>query len=252
MAQNQPPKAPISNAERARNFLAYGFLISLALHAIGLPFVQFHPTHQEEEQPQKVTVVHVPTPPPTPPPTPKPTPPPTPKPTPPPTPPPKVTPPPVVHTPAPVQPKIKINTAHTTSKAAGPTEETNKYQTGNTQGIPQGVGTAKPVPSAPPATPAPPTPLACAHPNVAATTLQAAEPEIPQMAQQQGITGTVTVVVSLDTTGHVTNARVQSSPSALLNNAALTAAKQSRFQPAIENCKPIAADYTFLVEFTSE
>jgi TonB family protein len=258
MATNEPPRPPVSTATRAKNFLAYGFAISLVLHAIVGPFLKFQQTHTEEEQPQKVTVVRVPTPPPTPPPTPKPTPtptpPPTPKPTPPPTPPPKV----VVHTPAPVQPKLKINTAKTSAKTnTGPTEETNKYTQGTTQGIPQGIGTSKPIPSAPPATPAATpaptaTPLACARPNVPATTIHASEPDMPAMAQQQGITGTVQVVVSLDTTSHVTNAKVQSSPSALLNNAALQAARNSTFQTEIRNCKPIAADYIFSVEFASQ
>ena len=253
MATKPPARPPAVTAARARNFLLYGFGISIVLHLLLGPFIHFQQTHTEEETPQKVTVVHVPTPPPTPPPTP------TPKPTPPPTPPPKETPPPK-QTPAPQQPKIKINTLKTTANThSTTTEETNKYTTGNTQGIPQGQGTAAPA-SAPPATPAPPpptpkptpTPLACAHPNVQATTLQAAEPDMPQIAQQQGISGTVTIQVSLDTTGHVTAAKVLSTPSALLNNAALQAARNSKFQPAIQDCKAIAADYTFLVEFTSQ
>jgi protein TonB len=249
-----PPKPPNPTIERTRNFLAYGFIISVALHLIIGPFINFKTTQTQEEAPQKVTVVRVPTPPPTPPPTPKPTP------TPPPTPPPKQTPPP--QTPAPQQPKIKINTLKTTSKSNGPSEAANKYTTGNTQGIPQGEGTGPPVPKAPPNTPAPatppptpvptPTPQACARPNVNATTVRAAEPDMPAMAQQQGIQGTVQVKVSLDAASHVTSVSIYSSPSALLNQAALTAARQSTFQTEIQNCKPIAADYLFSVEFDSQ
>jgi protein TonB len=255
MATNSAPKAPVPTAERAKNFLLYGFALSVILHLILGPFLKFERTKVEEDQPQKVTVVRVPTPPPTPPPTP------TPKPTLPPTPPPKQTPPPQ-QTPAPQQPKIKINTQKTESKSnTGPSESTNKYTTGNTQGIPQGEGTAAPS-TAPPATAAPataaptprptPTPASCARPNVAATTLRAIEPDTPPMAQQQGIQGVVQVVVSLDATSHVTGTRIQSSPSAVLNQAALSAARQSTFQTEIRDCKPIAADYIFSVDFQSQ
>jgi TonB family protein len=253
MASNNAPKPPVPTAERAKNFLVYGFALSILLHLIGGPFLKSAKTVAEEDQPQKVTVVRVPTPPPTPPPTP------TPHPTLPPTPPPKQTPPPQ-QTPAPQQPKIKINTQKTESKSnSGPSESTNKYTTGNTQGIPQGQGTAAPS-TAPPATPAPvqptpkptPTPASCARPNVAATTLRAIEPDTPQMAQQQGISGVVQVIVSLNADSKVTGTRVQSSPSAILNNAALSAARNSTFQTEIRDCKPIAADYIFSVDFSSQ
>ncbi len=256
MATNKTPAPPPPAADRAKNFLLYGFAISIALHLIGGPFLKFQNTQTQEDAPQKVTVVRVPTPPPTPPPTP------TPHPTLPPTPPPKQTPPPQ-QTPAPQQPKIKINTQKTESKSNGPTEASNKYTTGNTQGIPQGQGTSAPS-TAPPATPAPatppptatprptPTPQACSRPNVAATTLHPVEPDTPPMAQQQGISGVVQVVVSLSADSRVTGTRVQTSPSAILNQAALTAARQSTFQTEIRDCKPIAADYIFSVEFNSQ
>jgi TonB family protein len=256
MATNKAPLPP-PTADRARNFLLYGFAISIALHLIFGPFLKFKNTQTTEEAPQKVTVARIPTPPPTPPPTP------TPHPTLPPTPPPKQTPPPQ-QTPAPQQPKIKINTLKTTSKSnSGPTENANKYTNGNTQGIPQGQGTSAPS-SAPPATPAPatapptptprptPTPQSCARPNVAASTIRAVEPDTPPMAQQQGIQGTVQVVVSLDANSKVVGTRVQTSPSAILNSAALSAARQSTFQTEIRDCKPIAADYIFSVDFTSQ
>jgi len=255
MASNNTPRPPAPAADRAKNFLLYGFAISIALHLIGGPFLKFKNTQTTEETPQKVTVVRVPTPPPTPPPTP------TPKPTLPPTPPPKQTPPPQ-QTPAPQQPRIKINTQKTESKSnTGPSEATNKYTNGNTQGIPQGQGTAAPSTSTPataaPATAAPtprptPTPQSCARPNVAATTLHPVEPDTPPMAQQQGIQGTVQVVVSLNAESRVVGSRIQTSPSAILNSAALSAARQSTFQTEIRDCKPIAADYIFSVDFTSQ
>jgi TonB family protein len=255
MASNNTPRPPAQPADRAKNFLLYGFAISIALHLIGGPFLKFQNTQTQEEAPQKVTVARIPTPPPTPPPTP------TPHPTLPPTPPPKQTPPPQ-QTPAPQQPKIKINTLKTESKSnSGPTENANTHTVGNTQGIPQGQGTSAPS-TAPPATPAPatpaptprptPTPQSCARPNVAATTIRPVEPDTPPMAQQQGIQGTVQVVVSLNADSRVVGTRIQTSPSAILNSAALSAARQSTFQTEIRDCKPIAADYIFSVDFTSQ
>lgn len=251
---NNAPQRPAVSAERAKNFLLYGFAISIVLHLVFGPFVKWERTQTSEEAPQKVTVVRVPTPPPTPPPTP------TPHPTLPPTPPPKTTPPP--QTPAPQQPKIKINTQKTESKTnTGPTETTNKYTTGNTQGIPQGQGTAAPS-TAPPATPAPapptptpkptPTVASCARPNEEATTIRAVTPDTPPIAQQQGISGEVQVVVALDASSHITGTRILSSPSQVLNNAALQAARQSTFKTRVRNCVPEAAEYVFLVDFTSQ
>ncbi len=240
---------PPSTAARSWNFLLYGFLISIALHLILGPFFKAPHTQTEEETPQKVTVAKIPTPPPTPPPTP------TPKPTPPPTPPPKETPPPK-KPPTPQQPKIKINTIHQHNTNTTVAEQTNQYTKGNTAGIPQGEGTAAPA-SAPPATPAPPppptpTPLMCARPNVPPGTDRAIEPDMPAMAQQQGITGDVTIDISLDENNHIVAASVESSPSKILNAAALSAARQSTFHTEIRNCKPIAATYRFVVTFASQ
>jgi TonB family protein len=87
---------------------------------------------------------------------------------------------------------------------------------------------------------------------VPATTLRAVEPDMPTIAQQQGIQGTVQVIVSLDATSHVTATKIQSSPSNVLNAPALSAARQSQFQTEIRDCKPIAADYIFSVDFQSQ
>ena len=96
--------------------------------------------------------------------------------------------------------------------------------------------------------PTPTTPT-CARPNVPARVLRAIEPDTPALAAQQGIHGTVQVIVSLDADSHVAGARIMSSPSAVLNQAAMNAARQSTFQAQIRGCQPIAADYIFSVEF---
>jgi TonB family protein len=84
---------------------------------------------------------------------------------------------------------------------------------------------------------------------VPATTINAAEPETPQIAQQQGITGVVIVQVSLDENSKLVSAQVVKTPSAILNNAALAAARQSTFKTRVANCKPVADTYLFQVEF---
>ncbi|GAC1417530.1 MAG: hypothetical protein NVSMB64_27380 [Candidatus Velthaea sp.] len=254
MAANAPQGSP-TTTQRVQNFLVYGFLLSVALHLLVGPLVKFQKTQVDEE---KVSVIKrdvVPTPVPTPPPTPKPTP------TPPPTPPPKETPPPVKNTPVPEQPKIKINTAKSTASKGTGTEAANSHTQGSTNGVPLGTSTAaasSPAPIQPTATPVPATPVptkppSCANPNVAPTTTNPVAPDTPQLAQQQGITGVVNVLVTLDANSHlVGEPTVQSSPSSILNRAAIAAAKQSTFRTEVKDCKPVPATYIYAVEFTNQ
>jgi TonB family protein len=239
--------------ERARSFLAYGFGISIAVHALVLPFVHASKTYAEEPKLPDMRITHVPTPPPTPHPTP------TPERTVPPTPPPHAAP----HTPAPQSHAIRIDVPHTTAHGGGPVEAPNTHASGDPGGAPNAAATGAPAAAAPaesaPAPPAAattpratPTPLSCTRPNVPAATVRALEPETPAMAQQQGIAGTVNVIVSLDAQSRLVATRIQSSPSALLNAAALAAARGSQFRTEIKNCEPVAADYVFSVDFTAQ
>jgi TonB family protein len=231
---------------RANRYLVAGFAISAALHLVAGPFVRFDAVSEAREvPPDRVAITSIPSPSPVPTPTPAPT--------------PKTTPQPRATTAA-RRPRIKIVTLRTeAANRGGPAERANAYAGGVRGGEPDAVGTEAPVTSgaaAPPvpeaATPQPtPTPLACGRPNVAAGTDQAVEPEMPPLAQQQGITGDVGVVVSLDASDRVTNVAVQSSPSALLNAAALKAARQSRFHTEVRNCRKTAADYLFVVTFSA-
>lgn len=97
-----------------------------------------------------------------------------------------------------------------------------------------------------------PTPLACTRPAVPATTVHTVEPDMPPLAAQQGVSGTVEVVVSLDTQSRIVATRIQSSPSALLNAAAIATARASRFRTEVRDCVPLAADYIFAVEFSAQ
>jgi periplasmic protein TonB len=248
----QKPKAPPSVGERVTNFLGWAFVISIGIHFFVLPLViRYNPSHAEQPETEKVSVskkvkVVVPTPPP---PTPTP---------PPPTPPPKSTPPPVHQTNPPPQPKLKVNVVHTTSKSnSGPSEAKYNVQKGSESGVPQGtVASAAPAKAAATAAapPAPtPTPRPqCAVPNAEAKTVNAVTPDTPEMAKEQGVTGTVEVDVSLDAAGKVLSASVIKTPSVLLNSEALKAARQSTYSPQIADCKPIPGDYKFVVEFAGQ
>jgi hypothetical protein len=58
--------------------------------------------------------------------------------------------------------------------------------------------------------------------------------------------------VQLDENSKLVAASVSKTPSAVLNNAALAAARQSTFKTRVVNCKPIAESYRFIVEFSSQ
>src|SRR6202011_4191883 len=62
----------------------------------------------------------------------------------------------------------------------------------------------------------PSAPAPCTTPDVAPQVLRQAQPDVPPMAQQQGITDDVVVRVTLDGSGAVTATQIVSSPSAIL------------------------------------
>jgi TonB family protein len=110
---------------------------------------------------------------------------------------------------------------------------------GAQENAPKPPPTAWPLPTAPP----------CARPNVAATTFRPATAILPAIAEQQGIAGTVRVIVSLDQSSNLVGARIMTSPSAVLNPAALAAVRATTFQTEIRDCRPLAADYVYPVDF---
>ncbi|MEA2787029.1 MAG: hypothetical protein QOF71_3133 [Candidatus Eremiobacteraeota bacterium] len=69
------------------------------------------------------------------------------------------------------------------------------------------------------------------------------------MAEQQGLYGRVDVVVSLDAASRIVGTRVLRSPAGILNQAAITAAQASLFQTEIRNCRTIASDLIYSVDF---
>jgi len=92
-------------------------------------------------------------------------------------------------------------------------------------------------------------PVSCDRPFASARVIKPVAPDTPVLAEQQGITGIVSILVQLDPDGNVGAADVTRSPSSLLNLAALTAVRRSQYSPAIFRCRPIASRYIFRMEF---
>lgn len=99
---------------------------------------------------------------------------------------------------------------------------------------------------------APPDLALCAVPDMPALVLRAAMPDIPLAAQASGISGIVDVLVSLDATGRVVDATIEKSDHPALNAASVAAARNSTYQPALHDCKPVASTYSFRVEFNAQ
>jgi outer membrane biosynthesis protein TonB len=234
---------------RSRRFLVYGVFISLALHLSAGSLIRITPVPEPVESSLPfVMETAQPRPMPTPPPTPKPT-------------PPRAPPPKPARTQPTLPPQIRIITPHVTPRSSGPTLDhtapiTRGDRIDGTRLAGNGTSdTASPAPAitAAATTPAPtPTPAACAHPFVPPATIDAATVDTTQLAAQNGITVIVDVVVSLDRESHVTSVSIRTSPSPILNQAALEAARASRFRTEVRDCIPVAAEYLFAVEFSGQ
>jgi len=95
----------------------------------------------------------------------------------------------------------------------------------------------------------PPFPTTCAQPNARARTLHAEAPDYPLAAR--GLrSGQVVVLVRLDQHSRVYDARIFRSSNAVFNRAALGAAVLSTYQTEVRDCRPVAADYLFGVDFS--
>jgi TonB family protein len=81
-------------------------------------------------------------------------------------------------------------------------------------------------------------PLTCEHPFAEGGADHSVALDAPPMARQQGITGIVVVSVAVDENGKPKDARIMSSPSSILNPAALAAARAMTYTPAIYRCVP--------------
>jgi protein TonB len=100
------------------------------------------------------------------------------------------------------------------------------------------------VPSTPLPTPKP----ACAAPEVPARTTFVESPSVPDSVPQTGVTAKIRV--DLDAMGNVRGVSVyESTGSTELDQAALSAARQSRYAPEQIDCKNVPGSYLFTVDF---
>jgi protein TonB len=121
---------------------------------------------------------------------------------------------------------------------------------GTSPGSPaDGVGPGSPSPLASVPSPTPTPKATCDRPDVAARTISVVDPEIPDIARERGITGTVDVRVDLTETGAVSAVSIARTADASLDEAALDAARHSSFAPEIVDCKAQAGSYLFRVDF---
>ena len=250
----RPPNTIENVLAYSKRFLLYGFAISIFLHLVFGPFVEWKRTGTEKEQVEKVSVTKKVTKVVTPRPTPKPTPTPTPTPRPTPTPVPK-TPPPHA-TPPPKQVRLKVEPPKTSSQSVGgPSEQQYNVKSGSQLGVPQGtLASGPPATPAPTATPGPTaTQAACANPNAEATATQKVTPDMPEIARQMGAQGTAQIKVTLDPNGGVISVTVfRSTNNRALDQAALQAAQQSKYAPEIRNCQKVGGSYLYTVTFESQ
>jgi protein TonB len=192
-----------------------------------------------------------PPPPPEPPPPPPPPPPPKPKPkprAPDPVPPPVPEPPPPEAPPEPPPPLIVgLEMSSTVSDSGGP-----RFGVGNTQfGTPDGVA-ADPNAVRPAAAAAPPPEPPRVPVRMRARPRREVRPEYPESARRAGLEGEVVVLIQVDEEGEVTGVEVVSSPSPVLANAAIRAARRFTFTPETVDGRPVAATVRKTFKFVLE
>jgi hypothetical protein len=96
-----------------------------------------------------------------------------------------------------------------------------------------------------------PTPANCPQPNVPATVLHGVEPVPSALASVDRVTGTVVIFLVLDDRSQVMWTSVARSPSLLLDQSSIDAARASTYRTEVRNCKPIASGYVFGVSYAT-
>lgn len=116
-----------------------------------------------------------------------------------------------------------------------------------------GKATATPAPTPQPAATATAVANACGKADAQAAVLEnPPPPDIAPDVRAAGTSGVALVKVQLDAQGGVTDASVaQSTGNSSLDLVAVTMARDARYTPALHDCKPVAADYTFSVKFVA-
>ena len=212
---------------RSNRFLTWAIAISLAAHAVFIYWAQdLNLGHADPAPPPDVIRLDHP----------RPTPPPT-----------------VIVTPKPVMPTHPQQTSlhHPTPPISHNTDTTTTVEPPGkiTPPGPPDVGPPDVGPTGPVGPTEPPAP-SCTAPDVPAHVLNTATAETPEVAQEQGVTGTTQVEVSIDPDGKITATSIyRSSGSQALDNAALAAARQSTYKADVRACEAVAGSYLFTVVF---
>jgi len=95
-------------------------------------------------------------------------------------------------------------------------------------------------------------PLPCGVLDRPARIINAVAPTTPRIAAQQGISGDVRVEIALDEHSEVTSAKIVASPSSLLNDPSLEAARQSTFAAEQFRCAAVPAHFIFIVTYRKQ
>jgi|SRR5579862_1079350 len=215
----------MKSGRSANRILTWAIAVSIALH-LAVAIVAHAPSAvlaAVEQSPTHVVIVHV-----VPPPTP--------------------TPQPVRHAPSAVRaPSRSHAVAHV--RIAAPHVANAGPNSGPAEALPI-AASGPPVSNDLPGSPVPSPKPACSEPDVPAHTLEAVSPSAPDDAA--GVAGTAEVVVTLDAAGRVTDARIYRSTNDMrLDRAAVIAARQSTYAPALVDCLPTGGQYLFRVDFQS-
>ena len=87
--------------------------------------------------------------------------------------------------------------------------------------------------------------------TVPASIRSAAPAELPTIAAEQNATGITAVRIDLDAAGRLTKSSVlASSGNRFIDQAALRAARSSRYSAEQRDCAPVGGAYAFVVDFT--
>ena len=131
----------------------------------------------------------------------------------------------------------------------------SKYPSTPSERTPQ-AGDETPAPAPPPAnavaSAAPFPVLTCDKPFVTATVTDAVQPEFPRIVESEGFSGSAIseIAVAIDPSGKLVDAWVWAkSGYPALDDAALKAARRSKYSGAISYCRPVHATYLFRADF---
>jgi TonB family protein len=92
----------------------------------------------------------------------------------------------------------------------------------------------------------------CSAPYTEAAIANAAQPELPHIAKEQGISGKVVLEIRLSPSGKLVAGKVAtSSGNPWLDREALASAAQSKYVPETQDCNAVGGTYLLTVDFNS-